>query len=103
MVIGLTSSLTSFYEFNDNGGAANYTVASSKEKSRLDGEPPRRILDETVAAGAAAGVLVFTVSGELPENLVFHRTYSLVRQLVQGEIDAPYARKLDVVGNLPLK
>lgn len=103
VVIGLTSSLTSFFEFNDNGGAARYTVASSKEKSRLDGEPPTRILDETVAAGAAAGALVFTVSGELPENLLFHRTYSLVRQLVQGEIDAPYARKVDIVGDLPLR
>ena len=78
------------------------SVASSKEKSRLDGQPPTRVLEEQEAAGAAMGALVFTVTGEIPETLVFHRTYSLVRQLVQGQIDAPYARKVDVVGDLPL-
>ena len=101
-MIGLTSSLTSFLEFNAVGGAATYTVASSKEKSRLDGQAPTRVLEESEAAGYAMGALVFTVTGEIPETLTFHRSYSLIRQLVQGDIDAPYARKVEVVGDLPL-
>jgi hypothetical protein len=103
VVVGLTSSLTAFFEFNDDGGVARYTVTSSKEKSKLDGEPPTQVLEETVAAGGAAGALVFTVSGEVPDALTFHRTYTLARQLVQGTIDAPYSRKVDIIGDLPLR
>ncbi len=102
VVIGLTSDLTSFTAYTATGGGATYTVASSREKSKLGGQSPSRILEEKVLAGGAAGFLVFTVSGKVPKDLVFHRTYTLVRQAVQGDIDAPYTRKVDVVGNLPL-
>jgi hypothetical protein len=102
VVIGLTSSLSSFLEFNVDGGAASYTVASNKDKSELDGKSPTQVLEETVNAGTAAGALVFTVSGKVPDTLTFHRTYSLVRQVVQGTIDAPYSRKVEVIGELPL-
>ncbi len=101
VVIGLTSSLTSLFEFNDSG-AVRYTFASSKEKSKLAGKPPTQVLEESVTAGVEAGALVFTVSGKVPDTLTFHRTYSLVRQQVQGTIDAPYSRKVDVRGELPL-
>jgi hypothetical protein len=103
VVVGLASALTSFTAYTATGAAATYTIANNKEKSELGGEAPSRVLEEKVLEGAHAGFLVFTVSGKIPKDLVFHRVYTLVRQAVAGDIDAPYSRKVDVVGDLPLR
>jgi len=103
VVIGLTSTLTSYAVYSAAGAGATYTPSSSKEKSELDGKRPTTVIDEKGQAGFAAGFLVFTLKGELPKNLDFHRTYELQRSAVLGDVKAPFERTLDIEGRLPLR
>ena len=101
-VVGVSSALTSYAVYSASGAGATYVVTSSKEKSELDGERPTEIVDANGSAGFAAGFLVFTLDGRLPKALTFHRTYQLQRQAIVGDVRAPYALTVDIVGNLPL-
>ncbi len=101
-VVGVSSSLTAYAAYSAAGAGATYVVTSSREKSELDGQRPTKIIDENKSAGFAAGFLVFTLDGELPDALTFHRTYQLQRQAIVGDVEAPYGRSVDIVGELPL-
>ena len=101
-VVGLSSNLTSYAVYSATGAGATYLATSSKEKSELDGKRPTTIIDESGSAGFAAGFLVFTLDRRLPNALTFHRTYQLQRQAIVGDVRAPFALTIDIVGNMPL-
>ena len=102
-VLGVASTLSAVNFYAESGAAASYSVSSSTEKAELNGERPIKVIDETLDAGNAAGILVFPLTGELPKNVKFHRSYTLVRTAVAGTIKAPFERQLEIFGMLTLR
>jgi hypothetical protein len=103
IVVGLTTNLSDYAIQGEGDRAlATYQVATSRDRTRLGGERPIRVLQEGAQGSINRGFLVFDIDGKIPRQLDYRRTYQVKLTSVRGDIDTKDSIKLDVAGRLPL-
>jgi hypothetical protein len=85
-----------------NGSIASYEVVANEERSTIDGAAPLGTLREKVDGGAAFGVVVFDIKGELPDTMRVMRRYRLTLNGAVGKIDAPQKQTVKIGGDVKL-
>lgn len=99
----LSTNLVGYRLTGPDGATAAYSVASSTDLTRLDGEEPRTVLNLSEIGGAASGVYVFDIDGSIPKDLLVLRRYVLELGSVVGDVDAPDRQQAKIGGKVPLQ
>lgn len=102
VALHVTTNLSRYVQVENTGPYAVYAVDSSKDETTLADSRPTQILASNKTAGSWDTVLLFDVSGKVPDHVEVRRSYELSLDTSAGGIDAPNTVSTTVGGRVPL-